>query len=633
MKKSLPLKTIRRLGATCLMLAASALIATSVLAAEKSKPPAAVADQKTEPMLSADEFRKQETWRNEIAKVPQPKKGCFTAKFPAKEWQEVPCVATPDYPMPPRSGIVSQVIGSNNGDVSARAPSGFITQAIGSFDSLTNVTSESGTIGNAGPAVANAYTLQLNTDFFTSTACSTSPNAGCRGWAQYVFENNNVSHRAFIQYWLVNYQAVCPAGWQTFPPAPAAPVHCVILSNSSGAVSTTGFVPVTNLGQVTLTGNATATGDSIVLTVGGSAFTRNGDNAVNAAAGWTIAEFNVFGDGGNATGASRANFNTGASFVTRTRINYGGTQAPICSALSFTAETNNLSFGSPPTASQPGPAIIFTESIAGGSPSNCAASVAVGDTHLTTLNGLMYDFQASGDFELLQTASGFLVQNRQVSGAPNWPNASVNSAVATIVGKSQVAVCLEPQRVVVDGKPMRMRQGRARLLADGTQIDLIGNAYLIRGPNGDWVRAEVNTNYIDVKVGVGQWPIDAQGLLANVKGDPNLLSTRDGKVLKNPLSFEELYHPYADSWRVSGKKSMLNVCREGGKPGAPDRPFISKDLSPEVANRAKAACTKAGVKEGPQFEACLIDVAMIGRARAARIHATIPAPTVVGQFQ
>ena len=48
------------------------------------------------------------------------------------------------------------VVGAGN-DIVAGAPSGFITQAIGHFDTVTNVTSESSLIGNGGPAVNNAW--------------------------------------------------------------------------------------------------------------------------------------------------------------------------------------------------------------------------------------------------------------------------------------------------------------------------------------------------------------------------------------------------------------------------------------------------------------------------------------------
>ena len=623
--------------ALALIIAALLVTSTSFAAdkaapAAKANPPAAAAAaaDKPEPMLSPEEYRQQADWRAKMAATPHPKKGCFTAKYPSLEWQEVPCVNGPDYPMPPRSGIVPEIVG-NGDDIAAQAPSGIISSATGSFDSLTNVTSLTGPVGNAGPSLADTYTLQINTDFFQTSVCSVSPSAQCRGWEQFVFENRPTIHRAFIQYWLINFNTTCPANFQSFPAG--ANTHCVQLSNLSGAVATTA-VPATNLGQISLTGTATPGADSIIVIIGGQAFSRAGDNSVNASSGWTIAEFNIFGDGGDSNGVGgTASFNNTASLVTRTHINYGGTAPPICVAMGFTAEKNNLSFGpTAPAGSQPGPALIFTESIAGGSPSNCAAATAVGDTHLTTLSGLLYDFQATGDFELVQTKAGFVVQNRQISGAPTWPDASVNSAIATQIGKTRVAVCLTPQRLVVDGKILPMNSGGARLFADGTQVTRSGNAYLIRGASGDWVRATVNPGYIDVKVGLGRWPIDVQGLLVNVNSDPNQIATREGNVLKNPFSFEEFYHRYADSWRVKPADSMLNVCGENVKQGIPAKTFFAKDLDPRLAKRVQAICNKAGIKEGPLLDACMIDVAFTGKASAANIHAKTLAPQAVGQF-
>ncbi len=597
-------------------------------AAKEAEPPPEAATNVI-PLLSAEEFKKQEEWRNAISTKQQPRKGCFNAKFPSLEWREIPCVNGPKYPMPPRSGIVPETVG-NGDDVAALAPSGVISSAIGSFDTLTNVTSESGPIGNAGASHPDTYTLQINTDFFPTSVCNVSSNTNCRGWEQFVFENNPGNHRAFIQYWLINFDTACPANFQTFPIG-GGHNHCVQLSNLSGAVPTTA-VPVTNLGQVTLTGAASAGADSITMTIGGTAFSRAGDNSVNASSGWSIAEFNIFGDGGDNSGVGGiATFNNNASLITRIRINYGGRGGPICVAQGFTAERNNLSFGpSAPVGSQPGPALIFMESTGEPVLANCAAATSVGDTHLTTLSGLLYDFQATGDFELLETKSGFVVQNRQISGIPNWPNASVNSAIAARLGKTKVAVCLSPQRVVVDGKVLPLGQGKVELLSDGTQISLRGNSYLIRGASGDWVKADVNTSYIDVRVGLGRWPIGAKGLLVNPNNDPNRVATLEGTVLTVPFSFDEFYHRYGESWRVKPSESMLNICGDVKESGVPSKPFYAKDLDPKIANRVKAICNEAGVKPGPLFDACMIDVAFTGNKAAARIHAGTRQPIEVG---
>src|SRR3989442_12024855 len=106
--------------------------------------------------------------------------------------------------MTPRHGVVTLTVGNRN-DVSAQAPTGHISSATGSFDTLTNVTSESGPIGNAGASLANTYTLQVNTEFFTTTVCNASTNTNCRGWEQFVFENSPSISRAYIQYWLIDF--------------------------------------------------------------------------------------------------------------------------------------------------------------------------------------------------------------------------------------------------------------------------------------------------------------------------------------------------------------------------------------------------------------------------------------------
>src|SRR4051794_39462613 len=101
-----PPRFIRKVGVIVVLLAAAIPYTPSAFAADKKAPPSAAVTSRPEPMLSPEEFRKQKDWRDSIALVPHPKKGCFTAKYPLKEWQEVPCVPGPDYLMPPRAGNI-----------------------------------------------------------------------------------------------------------------------------------------------------------------------------------------------------------------------------------------------------------------------------------------------------------------------------------------------------------------------------------------------------------------------------------------------------------------------------------------------------------------------------------------------
>ena len=171
----------------------------------------------------------QEDWHATMSRTPLPKKGCFNATYPSMEWQEVPCVATPPYPQPPRGGPRTEVVGNGTDWVANVAGTGTISSTVGSFDSVTGVTSESGPIGNTGPSVANAYTLQLNTDFFPSTvSCAGSPNPACQGWQQFVFENYGSAGRVYIQYWLYKYNATCPANanWNQFSFINSTDIYC-----------------------------------------------------------------------------------------------------------------------------------------------------------------------------------------------------------------------------------------------------------------------------------------------------------------------------------------------------------------------------------------------------------------------
>jgi hypothetical protein len=598
--------------------------------------------------MSPEEANRRQGWHKSMLLKPAPKKGCFTATYPETTWREVPCKPSkPHKPYPPHRGGISRLdtVGGAGPDFSATV-TGHISQAEGSFDSVTGVTS------------TNAYSLQLNTDFFSTSACSGSPNpATCSGWEQFVYPS---SGGGFIQYWLINYGptgTLCPTprhtscggfvysdGWCEF--ALYGAVYCAIDGvNELGAPAE----PMTSLGQLRVAGAAAGAGgaanDQMIVTVGGTPpFMATGDNHFpDMGSHWQEAEFNVFGDGGG----SQAVFNSGANLQVRTEVISGTNLGPGCDLRSWTAESTNLTLvNSPPLmpAPLPAPALVFAQSnpAAAGAAATCADAVSIGDTHLHTFNGLFYDFQAAGDFVLAEVAPGFEVQTRQVSGAPTWPDATVNKAVAARFGKARVAICPAPmgseasERVFVDAKPTPVADGQTLGLPEGGGITRHGNVYQMFGADGNSVRATVNayngTTWMDVNVGLGHWPSTAKGLIANVDGDVNQIATRDNFVLTNPFNFDELYHRFADSWRVEEKQSLLSVCNAGMtiERGIPTRPFYARDLEANVREKALGVCKAAGVMPGALLDACTLDVAVIGQDAAAKVYVGARAPIAIG---
>lgn len=115
---------------------------------------------------------------------------------------------------------------------------------------------------------------------------------------------------------------------------------------------------------------------------------------------------------------------------------------------------------------------------------------STGDPHLTTLDGLSYDFQASGEFWLLRTTRGeaLWVQARQVPvGVERCLGAvSVNAAVAALVSGHRIEVRGdEEERFWLDGAPV---EARALLLPGGGELAQEGGVLVIRSKEGDVLR-------------------------------------------------------------------------------------------------------------------------------------------------
>jgi hypothetical protein len=195
-----------------------------------------------------------------------------------------------------------QTVGNGN-DFSAEV-AGTLNAAEGSFDIITGVTSVQGNVGGAPPQVEGAFSLQLNSKPFKSPAiCNGAADPQtCRGWQQFVYSNSDAV--AFIQYWLLNYNKPCPAGWQ----APTSPAG-TCFTNGNNQID----VPIQtakDIASLRLIGQANAGAfDTIILVAsdGIPYHAANSDSILALAAEWKGAEFIISGD----CCFSQASFNAG----------------------------------------------------------------------------------------------------------------------------------------------------------------------------------------------------------------------------------------------------------------------------------------------------------------------------------
>jgi hypothetical protein len=303
----------------------------------------------------------REAWRGAIAQVATPSEGCFHASYPSIVWQQVACGNLPAraQPLPHYYFFGAQETAGNGNDYTIQTGSHLITSAVGTFPSVTGVTSEQSigvaAYGDGGILGANEYSVQLNTQF-TSTTSACKSHSGCTVWQQWVYATDYEEQgegAIFMQDWLIGYgSSRCPSGFGSDGEG-----DCY--KNSNAALPPD--IAPTALASLKLTATAASGGnDTAVVTYDGEAYsTSQKDSTLYISKVWNTGEFNVVGN----AGGSEAEFNSGASIKVNLAVSDGSTSAPSCVADSgTTGESNNLNLSSCTASGGSTPSIQFTES-------------------------------------------------------------------------------------------------------------------------------------------------------------------------------------------------------------------------------------------------------------------------------
>lgn len=315
-------------------------------------------------------------WQKEIASLPTPKGGCYHASFPSVQWHATKCLVAPDVPLAPRlqarSNGAPLTIG-NGADYSAQV-TGKISAATGTFTNVSSKLKEAGQIGGVGAQVKNAFSLQLNSSFFSTPVCSgASDPSQCEGWQQFVyaFHYSGTTNEVFMQYWLLYYDTKCPSGWATYK------IDGDIFCYTNSAATSIGTLKAKYLGDVTFAATAAASGnDKVTMTnseTGQASSASGSDSKLDLAKAWNTTEWGVFGDAGGA----EANFNTSPASTLEavTTLQATSSSAPSCLNQGFTGETNNLTrVHTAALGSEPSPTMGSEQTNGTSSTASCAVA-------------------------------------------------------------------------------------------------------------------------------------------------------------------------------------------------------------------------------------------------------------------
>jgi hypothetical protein len=593
-----------------------------------------------------------EAWRKQIVHTPREKaNACYQASYPDLAWHEVPCEAIPQKASLPKvaKGVRPDQVGGSSGADFSVTTTNNISEAEGQFDSVT-------TSGSNSPT---SYELQMNVAPFNtktcngSTATGVSSVPGCQGWEQSIYSTDN-GGEVYIQYWLEQWGpsgATCKSpvgkscdgshvftdGWCPFTLNDGTGnfTDCAINSQTKTGIGTVSIANLNNISLNAFPAGASNTVDDAIATISGTATRAPGVNEFpDLSSNWTEVEFNIFGDGGNA----QVGFDPNTTIEVRTSVASGTNLGPGCALQSFTGESNNLTLVA--TTSNPAkgslPSLVFTETNAGNpTQAPCTSAISLGDTHVHPFNGnTEYDFQAFGDFLLAEAGPDFMVHTRQVPGPPGYPGTATNTAVAVMMGRTRVAVYLQPARLVIDGKTNDLADGKTVLLPSGVQVTHKGANYWISDQSGNTVIADLVKNgaealWMNVTVNLGRSP-DARvrGLLGNPSDKIDEIRSATGATFKVPVDVNDLYGQYADSWRVDPAKSLF-VELPPAQVGAPKKPLTAQDLSPADKVHATTVCKAAGVTNEALLDDCILDTTVLRDDAAVKIFTKVAPPKFV----
>ncbi len=211
-------------------------------------------------------------------------------------------------------------------------------------------------------------------------------------------------------------------------------------------------------------------------------------------------------------------------------------------------------------------------------PPTMVFSYAWGDVHIVTYNGLIYDFQGAGEFTLAKSripGDTFDIQMRLV---PYNASASVTliSQVAVSCGTDNVTFDgLRDDTVWINGAPSTVSElNPVANLNGGTLVRISDSVWQVKWDTGEEATITQFGHWFNISDGI---PLSEPNLVGGLQGEDagptNDFQLPDGTVLQQPLTTQEVYGEYADSWRVAPGASLFDY-----EPGQSPATFNIRDF-------------------------------------------------------
>lgn len=253
-------------------------------------------------------------------------------------------------------------------------------------------------------------------------------------------------------------------------------------------------------------------------------------------------------------------------------------------------------------------------------PGDPAPGGSWGDVHLVSHDGLLFDFQAGGEFVLVRATEGapFEIQTRQEPRGDQL-SVSYNTAVAAKLDGHRVGIyALAPAGVYVDGAPVSLASGASMAVGGGT-LARDGSRYTLTWPTGEELVVRYAPGHLDLEVDLPLARAGAvEGLLGDADGDrDNDFGLGDGAFLPTPVGFDALYRgepSFTAAWRVPVAGSLFDYTASTGPETYRGEPYSLMPLSTPAADPPHLGLAQQACGDCPEAlrDTCMLDVAFTG---------------------
>ena len=217
-----------------------------------------------------------------------------------------------------------------------------------------------------------------------------------------------------------------------------------------------------------------------------------------------------------------------------------------------------------------------------------------GDVHITTFDGVYYNFDAAGEYVLTRSTVGGDTFQVQARLQPPTGNGSVSeqTEVGAAVGSDDIVFAVDAGAPFYqNGTAETIGIGNTLALSGGSVTQTSGNTYRVNWNTGESMSVTLNGSIISESIVLTAADAgNVQGLLGPDDGNPSTdLQLPNGQPIASggTISSSTLYGQYANDWQVTSQADSLLYYAAGQNPftfvipGFPDNALDTEPVADE----------------------------------------------------